>query len=52
MDRWVEAALLQEPLAQSDYKPTPAANMGVSRQRASRDAHAAYLNAIRWYISR
>jgi hypothetical protein len=26
--------------------------MGVSRQRASRDAHAAYLNTIRWYISR
>ena len=43
--------LCADPLAQADYKPTPAANMGVSRQRASKDAHAAYLNAIRWYVS-
>ncbi len=26
-------------------------NMGNSRQKASADAHAAYLNAIRWYVS-
>jgi len=29
----------------------PQANMGANRQRADADAHAAYLNAIRWYIS-
>jgi hypothetical protein len=27
------------------------ANPGVSRQRADWDAHAAYLNTLRWYIS-
>src|SRR4051812_8311479 len=43
--------LCTDPLAQFDYKPAPNANMGVSRQRASRDAHAVYLNTIRWYVS-
>lgn len=43
--------LLQDPLARHDYRPSPQGNLGVSRQRASRDAHAAYLNFIRWYVS-
>ena len=49
IDDWEK--LCTDPLAQFNYKPAPNANMGVSRQRASRDAHAAYLNTIRWYIS-
>jgi hypothetical protein len=49
IDGWEK--LCQDPLARFDYKATPNPNMGVSRQRASRDAHAAYLNTIRWYIS-
>ncbi|HEY7091042.1 MAG TPA: hypothetical protein VH518_23295, partial [Tepidisphaeraceae bacterium] len=50
---WIEGwtKLCEDPLARSDYKPTATANMGVSRQHASRDAHAAYLNTLRWYIS-
>lgn len=43
--------LITDPLAQDTFQPSPQANMGVSRQRASWDAHAAYLNTIRWYIS-
>ncbi len=43
--------LLADRQAQSNYVPAPQANMGVSRQRADADAHAAYLNALRWYIS-
>jgi len=43
--------LAQDPLAQNTYLATPLANMGSSRQNADKDAHAAYLNAIRWYIS-
>jgi fibronectin type 3 domain-containing protein len=43
--------LIADPDAQNTYTPAPRANMGGSRQRASRDAHAAYLNTIRWYIS-
>jgi len=43
--------LIIDPRAQKTYKAAPAANMGGSRQRADADAHAAYLNTIRWYIS-
>lgn len=43
--------LLTDPEAQSNWKPAPKANMGVNRQRADKDAHAAYLNTLRWYIS-
>ena len=43
--------LVQDPWAQSNYTPHPLANMGSNRQLADQDAHAAYLNAIRWYIS-
>jgi alginate lyase len=49
IDDW--QALLRDPQAQANWKPNPQANMGVSRQRADLDAHAAYLNALRWYIS-
>lgn len=50
---WIESwkALIQDPKAQLTYKPAPGANMGKSRQRASADAVAAYLNALRGYIS-
>ena len=43
--------LITDPLAQNTYKAAVRANMGANRQRADQDAHAAYLNAIRWYIS-
>ncbi len=43
--------LIADPLAQNTYTSAPRANMGGNRQRADQDAHAAYLNAIRWYIS-
>lgn len=49
LEGWKE--LEKDPLAQYTFKPSPMANMGVSRQKASIDAHAAYLNAIRWYVS-
>ncbi|SHM50000.1 Alginate lyase [Chitinophaga jiangningensis] len=49
IDSWT--ALTQHPKAQHTYTPAPQPNMGVSRQRASADAVAAYLNALRWYIS-
>jgi hypothetical protein len=49
IDDWNK--LLADRQAQSNYMPAPQANMGVSRQRADADAHAAYFNALRWYIS-
>lgn len=49
IDDWQQ--LLRDPQAQSNWKPAAQANLGVSRQRADRDAHAAYLNALRWAIS-
>lgn len=49
IDSWNE--LIVHPKAQNTYMPAAQANMGVSRQRASADAVAAYLNALRWYIS-
>lgn len=50
---WIDGwnLLIQDPLAQSTYVAKPQANMGSSRQAADLDAHAAYLNAIRWYVS-
>lgn len=50
---WIEGwnELIQDPLAQNTFVATPRENMGRSRQEASKDAHAAYLNAIRWYVS-
>lgn len=49
---WIDGwnLLIRDPLAQSDYKASPKENMN-ARQVLSNDAHAAYLNAIRWYIS-
>lgn len=50
---WIDDwnVLIKDPLAQNAYKAASLPNMGRSRQRADQDAHAAYLNAIRWYIS-
>lgn len=50
---WIDSwnALLLDAKARSTYNPAPQANMGASRQRASADAVAAYLNALRGYIS-
>ena len=50
---WIDSwnALIAHPKAQNTYTAAAQANMGVSRQRASADAVAAYLNALRWYIS-
>ncbi len=49
IDDW--RVLLTNPQAQSNWKPAARANMGDSRQRADADAHAAYLNTLRWHIS-
>ena len=49
IDDWNK--LITDSKAQNTYNAAPQANMGVSRQRADADAHAAYLNALRWYIS-
>lgn len=43
--------LIADPLAQSTYANHATGNMGSSRQNADQDAHAAYLNAIRWRVS-
>ncbi len=50
---WIEGwnELIKDSRAQSSYQPAPRANMGDSRQRAAKDAQAAYFNALRWYIS-
>ncbi len=48
IDDWNK--LIADPLAQETYQARPRPNMG-SRQQASKDAHAAYLNTIRWVIS-
>ncbi|WP_263416406.1 Ig-like domain repeat protein [Terriglobus albidus] len=43
--------LITDSQAQSTYTNHATANMGSSRQNADLDAHAAYLNALRWRIS-
>ncbi len=50
---WIDDwnVLITDPEAQNTYAAAPQADMGANRQRADADAHAAYLNAIRWYIS-
>jgi len=50
---WIDDwnVLIKDPQAQNTYTPKPLANLGSSRQQADADAHAAYLNTIRWYIS-
>ena len=49
IDDWNK--LITDSQAQKTYTAAPTANMGSNRQRADADAHAAYLNTIRWYIS-
>lgn len=49
IDDWNK--LVTDPKAQYTYKASARANLGFSRQRADADAHAAYLNTLRWYIS-
>ena len=49
IDDWNK--LITDSQAQNTYTAAPNADMGANRQRADADAHAAYLNAIRWYIS-
>ncbi|HEX9047889.1 MAG TPA: alginate lyase family protein [Verrucomicrobiae bacterium] len=49
IDDWQQ--LLRDPQAQAKWKPAATANLGDSRQHADLDAHAAYLNALRWCIS-
>jgi hypothetical protein len=50
---WIDDwnVLITDSEAQSNYSDHATANMGSSRQNADLDAHAAYLNTIRWYIS-
>src|SRR5690242_18094397 len=50
---WIDDwnVLITDSKAQNTYSAAPQANMGANRQRADADAHAAYLNALRWYIS-
>ena len=50
---WVDDwnLLVTDPLAQNTYKAGPRANLGSNRQRADKDAHAAFLNALRWYVT-
>ena len=43
--------LITDSQAQTNYGTHVQANMGSSRQNADLDAHAAYLNALRWYNS-
>lgn len=42
--------LIQDSWAQSTYTANGLANIGSDRQRTDQDAHAAYLNAIEWYV--
>lgn len=49
IDDWNQ--LVNDPEAQSNYTDHATADMGSNRQNADADAHAAYLNTIRWYIS-
>ncbi len=50
---WIDDwnVLITDSEAQYTYTAAAQANMGANRQRADADAHAAYLNTIRWYIS-
>ena len=52
LDGWNK--LLAERDAQSDFKASPKSTVGGSngtRQRAERDANAAYYNILRWYVT-
>ncbi len=49
IDDWQK--LLRDPQPQTNWQIAAPADMRFSRQRADLDAHAAYLNTLRWYIS-
>ena len=50
---WLEGwnALIADSQAQSNYAHHASADFNANRQNADADAHAVYLNTIRWYIS-
>lgn len=50
---WIDAwnVLIKDPWAQSNVTVHATANFGQNRQNAGQDAHSAYLNTIRWYVS-
>lgn len=50
---WIEGwnALIADSQAQSNYAAHATADFNANRQNADADAHAVYLNTIRWYIS-
>lgn len=52
---WIETweLLANDPYAQSSYTARPYTNIGGTgnRQQAGRDAYAAYLNTLYWYIT-
>ncbi len=50
---WLEGwnALITDSQAQSNYAHHATADFNANRQNADADAHAVYLNTIRWYIS-
>jgi regulation of enolase protein 1 (concanavalin A-like superfamily) len=52
---WIDGwnLLIADGLAQKTYTARPYTNIGGSgnRQQASKDAHAVYLNTLRWYIT-
>jgi len=55
MHPWIDGynAMISDALAQKTYTAAPYTNIGGTgnRQRASKDAHAAYYNTLRWYIT-
>lgn len=50
---WIDDwnVLINDSLAQSNYATHATSDFNANRQNADADAHAAYLNTIRWYIS-
>lgn len=50
---WIEGwnALITDSQAQSNYAHHATTDFNANRQSADADAHAVYLNTIRWYIS-
>ncbi len=50
---WIEGwnALIADSQAQSNYAHHATSDFNANRQNADADAHAVYLNTIRWYIS-
>jgi fibronectin type 3 domain-containing protein len=50
---WIDDwnALITDAQAQSNYSAHATADFNANRQNADADAHAAYLNTLRWYVS-